>query len=233
MLLRILDKGVPKKKAFVFPNWADDRIITPRDSATYYRERWGLGKKFVVLYSGNLGVKQGLDSLLEAADILREQKQIEFVIVGDGGERAALLARASALGLENIQFRPLQPIGRLAELLATADVSVIPQKAGVSDIVMPSKLGNILCSARPVVAAASVGTELYQVLKEADCGWVVDPGDPQSMAASIDNLFRNPEERKLFGQRGRRYVEKVLGREAVLNGFSQRLSELVLVRRES
>jgi colanic acid biosynthesis glycosyl transferase WcaI len=231
---RLRAKGVPQTKVFVFRNWADTDRVVPGTCATRYRADWNLGARTVVLYAGNLGVKQGLDVLLDAAAILdRSRRDVALVIVGDGGERRRLVERARALGLGNLQFRPLQPAGRMSELLATADVAVVTQRPAVRDGVMPSKLGNLLCSARPVVVAADAGSELARTVRAADCGVVVPPEDPAALAGAIALLADAPVRRARLGANGRRFAEGCLDRQAILAEFAGRLVALAGETRRS
>lgn len=219
MRRRILSKGVPAEKVILFPNWANDDQIQPMPRETELRREWGLDGKFVVLYSGNLGVKQGLGSLLECARLLADIADLSLVVVGDGGERADLQRLARAMGLSNVLFQPLQPQERLGELLATADVSVMPQKAGVTDIVLPSKLGNLLCSARPLVVAAAEGSELARMVGESQCGLLVNQENAEEMAAAIRRLRRDGALRETLSRNGRGYMAAHLGHRVVLDTF--------------
>ena len=227
MLEKIVSKGVPRAKLTLFRNWAHDSLVSPMATETRYRQEWDLTGKFVVLYSGNMGVKQGLDSVLRAADVLRAQRDIVFLVVGDGGEKEALMERSNAMKLENVQFRPLQSMERLSELLATADVAVIPQKRGVKDIVLPSKLGNLLASRRPVIAAAEPDTEFGKIVLESGCGVLVEPGNGEQIAAAILGMHGVPDDRTRMGGNGRRYMELELSGAAVLGGIAGRLEALV------
>lgn len=228
MRRRIVAKGVPAEKTFILRNWANDDLVSPARRATGLRAEWALGDRFVVLYSGNMGVKQGLSSVLACADILRERSDIVFLVVGDGGEKADLAQRAEQMKLDNLMFKPLQPQEKLAELLATCDLSVIPQKPGVTDIVLPSKLGNILGSARPVLVAARSSTELARMVIDGGFGIVVEPGDAQQMADAVLALRSDPQRCDTLGQNGRRYMEKHLARRVVLHGLTNELVGLVL-----
>jgi colanic acid biosynthesis glycosyl transferase WcaI len=219
MMNRIAAKGVPAAKLFLFRNWANDDTVVQLPRNTSIRRAWRLGERFVALYSGNLGVKQGLESLLDCADRLRRYPEIAIVIVGDGGEKTALIRQAQERGLDNVFFKPLQPQRRLARLLATADVSLIPQKAGVMDIVLPSKLGNLMASARPIVAAAAVDTELGNIVREAGCGLRVEPGNGAQMADAILNLYCDSSLCNRLGNNGRAYMERNLTSHAVLRDF--------------
>ena len=159
MQKNIQAKGVDEKKMLIFKNWADDDTVMPMSDRDSYRYDWSLQNKFVVLYSGNMGVKQGLGMLLAVAKQLSHLDDIVFVIVGDGGEKQTLINRANEQGLHNVRFTSPVPKNSLGRLLATADVSVIPQKEGMNDVVLPSKLNNILCSQKPVIVAARQDSE--------------------------------------------------------------------------
>lgn len=224
---KIVSKGIDPTKVDLFPNWANDDFVQPMPRQTAYREQWNLGEKFVVLYSGNMGVKQGLGSLLDVAEGVLGEADIVFVIVGDGGEKQDLVARAMQRGINNVLFKPLQPIDRLSELLASADVSVIPQKAGVKDIVLPSKLPNILLSARPVVVAANVDTELARIVSDAQCGIRVTPERTDQFCSALLRLKSASALRESMGAAGRRYAEQRLTSRAVLQPVARAIRKLV------
>lgn len=227
MLGRIQGKGVPSRKLLLLKNWANDDVVRPLGGRTAYRAQWALENRFVVLYSGNLGVKQGLGMLLDCAARMQDRHDVAFVIVGDGGEKTALLQRARTENLHNVQFHPLQPLARLGELLATADLAVIPQKPDFGDIVLPSKLANILASGRPVVAAAPAASELALTLREAACGLVVQPGDAEALAAAVRQLAEDPRERARLAANGRRFMQASLARESVLAQHARALEGLM------
>jgi colanic acid biosynthesis glycosyl transferase WcaI len=174
-----------------------------------------------------MGVKQGLNSLIEAALALRSQSDVEVVIVGDGGEKSALMQRVTDMGLTNIQFRPLQSMENLGELLATADVAIVPQKEGVKDIVLPSKLCNLLASGRPVIAAASPETELGKIVSESGCGVLVAPENGGQIADRIGQLRGAHALRNRMGRDGRRYMEARLSGPMILRDFMGRMEVLV------
>jgi colanic acid biosynthesis glycosyl transferase WcaI len=226
MLARIRAKGVPEWKLRLLRNWADDDLVQPLDRTTALRTQWCLDDAKVVLYSGNLGVKQGLQGLLDAAALLRDQRDIAIVIVGDGGEKGKLIARVEREGLSNVRFAPLQPRERLSELLATCDIAIIPQLAGSSEVVYPSKLANLLAAGRPVVACTRRDSELARVVTKAVCGLVVEPGSAKDMATAIRQLASNPALRGDLGRNGRRYMQDNLARNAVLPGFVTALREI-------
>lgn len=227
MLQRLEARGVPRARLRLFRNWANDDVVSPVETDTGLRSQWGLEGKTVVLYSGNMGVKQGLETLIEAAHELRAELDIVFLIVGDGGEKGNLMALAERLGLHNVRFFPLQPAAALSDLLGTADIAVIPQRQGVTDIVLPSKVGNLLASARPVIAAAQPHTDLHDLIGEAKCGLVVPPGDGKTLARAIRSLGRAPATRRALGHNGRVYMESRLSSTCVLTEFENWLDDWI------
>ena len=142
---KIANKGIPFGRQWLFPNWVDAGFIKPMTKEESLRERFELGKDDqVILYSGNMGEKQGLEYILEAAQRFQSMPEVKFVIVGDGGAKKRLEDMAQEMGLQNVSFFPLQPYRDLSRLLAIADVHLVLQKKEASDLVMPSKLTGIL-----------------------------------------------------------------------------------------
>lgn len=215
MCRRLEQKGVPAERVVEFRNWAELDTITPLGVPSGYRSEWGLGNRHVALYSGNIANKQGIEILVEAAHRLAHREDIVFVICGEGPNRAWLEARAAAL--TNIQFHPLQPAERLGALLGLASVHLLPQSAGAADLVLPSKLANMLASGRPVVATAAAGSGLARQVE--GCGLVTPPGDPAAMAEAIATLIDDGPRSEAMGVAARRQAEARWSRPAILDGF--------------
>ncbi len=227
MLERARAKGVDAARLVSLPNWADITAIRPLQSPSAYREELGIAPDSVVaLYSGNMGAKQGLELLAEAAQLLRGQSTIQFVFCGNGAGRAELMARCAAIG--NVRFLGLQPVDRLGELLGLADIHLLPQRADAADLVMPSKLTGILSSGRPVVAGARPETELGKVA--ALCGIAVPPENPHAFAEAIASLAAQPVLRRQLGTRARAYAEEQFARDAVLSQFERELQACLASR---
>jgi colanic acid biosynthesis glycosyl transferase WcaI len=223
MLERAVCKGVVQAKAVLFPNWVDISDISPDSNIGIHRAELGIDDDTIVaLYSGNMGAKQGLEILSQAAERLQRDSSLVFIFCGSGVGRADLVARCS--GLANVHFLDLQPLEKLGALLTTADIHLLPQRADAADLVMPSKLTGMLASGRPVVATAHEGTELARVV--AGCGVVVPPEDPEAFANAIAALAGSPAERARHGRAARMYAEKNLARDAVLKQFEQQLITL-------
>lgn len=182
MAARLAEKGITPEKMAVIRNWVDLEHIRPLPRQNAYRAELGLPEDaYVVLYSGNIGPKQGLDVAVEAARLLKDDAGIFFAIAGEGPSKAELVARAQ--GLDNICFLPFQPYERLPDFLGTCDLHVLPQLASAGDLVLPSKLGGMLASGRPIIVGAKVGTELSIFLDGAAA--IVAPEDPAALADGI------------------------------------------------
>jgi len=189
MIEKIEEKGVPSERISLIRNWVDVSHIFPLEHSPYREELKITPETFVVLYSGNLGAKQGLDVLLEAARALDDKvADIAFVIAGEGPAKADLQRRYS--DLSNVRFLPLQPYERLNDFLNLANLHVIPQEKATADLVLPSKLGGMLATGRPIVVTAEPGTELADYL--AGAATVVSPGDPTALASAIREARNEP-----------------------------------------
>jgi colanic acid biosynthesis glycosyl transferase WcaI len=211
MVERARRKGVDPGRLSLLPNWATlaDRPVA---DASFRRELGIPDDAVVALYSGNMGNKQGLEILAEAARLLRDQPAVHFILCGDGPGRAPL--ESGCTGLERIHFLPLQPADRFPQLLATADIHLLPQRAGAADLVMPSKLTGMLASRRAVIATAEPHTELGRLI--ARVGELVPPEDAAALAQTIMSLAHNPERRAALAEAGRQWAEANLDRDTVL-----------------
>jgi colanic acid biosynthesis glycosyl transferase WcaI len=224
MLAHLHNKGVPNNRTSLLPNWVDTKQIFPLNGDNPLRSGLGLSAdQLVVLYAGNMGKKQGLECLLEAARQLQDHPQIQFILCGDGAIRSEL--ENAAKNLTNIRFLPVQPFEKLNQLLNMADIHVILQKADAADLVMPSKLSGMFASGKAVIATANPETELGQVVR--DVGLLVPPENPAALANAILQLTNSPAERFASGQKGREYAIKNLDSELVFCQFEQSLSKLV------
>jgi colanic acid biosynthesis glycosyl transferase WcaI len=201
----------------------DVEAVFPMSRETGFRRKLGLVGKVVVLYSGNMGAKQGLESLAPLAKAFAEDEQVHFLFCGDGAFRPML--EAEVAGLENVTLLPLQPAERLNELLNTADVHLLPQRAGAADLVMPSKLTGMLASGRPVLATAEEGTQVAEVVEGR--GIVVPTDAPEELVAALRALAEDAVLRARLGAEARAYAFEHLGREQVLRRFERDLVALV------
>lgn len=216
MCRRLTEMGIGSDRIHEFRNWSDERI-QPATGESPYRAQWGLGERRVALYSGNIGRKQGIEIIVEAARLLNDRPDIGFVICGQGPYRAELEARAEGLG--NIQFHDLQPIDRLDDLLGLASVHLLPQSADAADQVLPSKLVNMLASGRPVIATAHPDTGLAREMQ--GCGLLVPPGDGAAFADAIRRLVDEPALHAACAATARQRAEQVWSKRQIIGRCEQ------------
>lgn len=238
MLERFAEKGVASDRTVMFPNWVDTGRILPDADGASFRAELGISPDAVVaLYSGNIGEKQGIEQIATAAKRVALDRRdgdpiVQFVMAGAGAGRDVIEQAVHDLGLGEDAFRllPLQPEAKLPGLLAMADIHLLPQRAEAADIVMPSKLGGMLSSGRPVVASAAPGTQIARTI--ASCGEVVEPGDGDAFGRAVLDLARDAARRESLGIAARREAETSWDREAVLERFEQELERRVAARKE-
>lgn len=215
MCRKLIEKGVDPDRIFELRNWADPEEITPQSEPSPYRTEWGVTTEHVLLYSGNIANKQGIEIVLEVARVLVHRDDLTFVICGEGPNRTNL--EREAADLPNVLIRDLQPRERLSDLLGMATIHLLPQKAGAADLVLPSKLTNMLASGRPVVATAEKGTGLFDEVEGA--GVAVPPGDAKAMAAAVESLIADADRRAALGSAARKCAEERWSRQAITQRF--------------
>lgn len=229
MAATLRERGVPEERLMVIPNPVDTERIRPvaPDRNAWLAEHAGEGEAFRVLHAGNMGFAQGLETLLEAARRLRERSDLRFVLVGGGDARPGLEADARRLGLDNVHFHDFAPSRQIAEVYSAGDLSVVPLRRGVGDFLIPAKLFTSMAAARPVVVGAEAGSEAGRIVVETGCGTRVDPGDPAALATAIAGIAAcSDAERREMGDRGRRWVAREHGVEAVADRWDRLLTQV-------
>jgi putative colanic acid biosynthesis glycosyltransferase WcaI len=183
--------------------------------------------RFVVTYAGTHGLSQGLEVVLDAADRLRAEPAVRFLLVGDGADKPRLVAAARQRGLDNVSFSDPLPHAAMPSLYARSELCLVSlrkldsmRRAG-----LPSKLFEIMAAGRPVVVAAE--GEPAEIVDAADAGVTVPPGDGARLAEAIERLRRAPARRRRLGENGRRYIERHLTRERVTERYEQALLRAV------
>jgi colanic acid biosynthesis glycosyl transferase WcaI len=217
-----------RSKVRVIPNFVDTEAVTPLDRMTSYRRQLGIGSETVVMYAGNVGLSQSLELILAAADKLSHREDILFVINGGGSARPDLERRAA--GMTNVRFADYQPRERLAEVLATGDVHVVPLKRGLARSSVPSKTYSILAAARPLVASVDLGTEVARIVERAGSGMAVAPDDPAAFLDAVAALVDDPDRRARMGAAGRAFVEQWASPAAVAGAYEALFAELARTR---
>lgn len=223
MCARLIGKGAPPERVKELRNWADDAISPDPSRGRAYREEWGLDHRKIALYSGNLANKQGLEILAEAAQLLKDRPDILILVCGEGAGRPKLAALAASC--PNLLIKDLQPSSRMRELLGLADVHLLPQLADAADLVLPSKLVNMLASGRPVIATALPGTGLHDEVE--DCGLCIAPGDATAMAQAVIRLIDDPAYCAQLGAKARSRAIERWSEPGILGGFDASFQALI------
>lgn len=225
MLARLALKGVADNRRVLFPNWVDTRVIYPLANPSAFRSELKLPANAVVaLYAGAMGEKQGLEIVLDSARRLTAESRLIFVLAGAGSSRTRL--EGMSRSMTNVRWLPVQPTDRLNDLLNLANIHLLPQHAGAADLVMPSKLTGMLASGRPIVATATPGTELANIVVKF--GAVTPPGDIDSFAAAILRFVGDSTARTDYGARARQYAETHLDYVATVQRFERELVRISL-----
>lgn len=218
MKANIVKKGVPSEKVKVVQNWIDiDKVrpISPEKNKLYDELKIDRNK-FNVVYAGNIGKVQGVDVITRAAEQLEEEKDIHFLIFGNGSEEQVIKEQAEKL--TNISIFPLQPIERVSEVYSLGNISIIPCRPGTGGSSMPSKTWTIMAAGKAIIGSFDSHGELDNTLHEAECGYCVTAGDAEKLACAILELHDNPERTKIMGENARKYAERNLKKE---NGVGQ------------
>lgn len=216
--------GVADNKIELIYDWVDTRLVRPLPRNNDFAQEHELVDKFVVLYAGNIGLSQGLEHVLTVAERLAAQADICFVFVGDGSGKAQLVQDAQSRHLANVMFLPFQPRARLPEVLATADVSLVPLQHGIGAQSLPSKSFSILASGRPILASVDEDSDLARLVQRSEAGLCVPPEDPPRLAEALMRLHGDAELRVRLGLNGRVYAERYHSPESAAEHFEQLLT---------
>lgn len=223
----LIASAIPAHSIACLPNWTDTDQIRPTVAANRFRTRANIAPEtFLVMYSGNLGVTQQLDRVLDAAERLHERRDILFAFVGGGAAETQLRGAVEGRRLSNVRFFPYQPKAELGDSLSAADLHVITVHPAALAYLMPSKFYGILAAGRPVVAAVPAGSELATEICEHRVGYVVPPGDVAALADSIATAADRRAELVAFGERARRLAESTYDRRLVTSRFGDLLDEV-------
>ncbi|MDZ8024093.1 MAG: glycosyltransferase family 4 protein [Nostoc sp. SerVER01] len=225
-------KGVEADKIVQIPNWVDVNFIRPLPQENNpFRTTHNLNDKFVVLYSGNIALTQGLESVVKAASVLRHIPDITFVIVGEAKGLQRLQQECLDCGADNVLLLPFQPRKNLPEMLAAADVGLVVQKKNVISFNMPSKIQVLLASGRALVASVPDNGTAARAIRQSGGGIIVPPEDPQALAMAILDLYQNPEKVKTLGYKSRQYAVEQYAFEQALNQYESLCYSLIANRR--
>jgi colanic acid biosynthesis glycosyl transferase WcaI len=201
-----------------FPNWSDTSFFYPLNNKADLKEEFGFGKEDkLALYSGAIGEKQGLESILFAAKELKNVSGLKFVICGNGPYKEKLEALSMEMQLDNLFFMPLQPLEKFNRFLNMADIHLVIQKVNAGDLVMPSKLTNILAAGGLAIVTANPGTSLFELIAEYKMGILSEAENQEVLNNSIKRALENDS--LIIIKNARTYAEENLSVNKVMQRF--------------
>lgn len=222
----IIERGLSPEKLFLLKNGVDTKKFKPLAQAEA-RAELGWGSQFIALYAGTHGLAQGLDTLLDAAELLRSMTDIRIVLVGEGAAKQALMAQAKQRDLTNVEFLESRPHDQMPQLLAASDVCLIPlKKLSLFEGALPSKMFEAMACARPIVLSVA-GEARRLAEREAGSAIAVEPENADELASAILHLYEHPEEARTLGQQGRAFVEKHFDRDRLVVTLEARIASLL------
>lgn len=218
---QIVERGIPAERVLLLTNGADLSLFYPR-SQSEARTLLGWDNRFTILYAGTYGLSHGLTTILAAAELLRDRTALHFIFVGDGSEKAALVARAQKRELTNVTFIDAQPHERMPLVLAAADICLVPmRKLPLFEGRLPLKMFEIMACARPFLLGVE-GEARELVVQKAGAAIYIEPENVQALVDGVLYLYDRPEERITLGKRGHQFIEESYGRDqltAVLDAY--------------
>ncbi len=224
----LLGKGVPGKKIVCIPNWVNVNFIRPiRKENNPWISTHQLEGKFIVLYSGNIALTQGLETVIKAAARLRDIPEIAVVVVGEATALERLQQNCRSYGADNVLLLPLQPREDLPLMLAAADVGLIVQKSNIISFNMPSKIPLLLASGRAIVGSVPSTGTAAKAIRESGGGIVVEPESPQALAAAVLDLYRNPALATQLGVQGRQFAVESYSFEQAIDQYQSLFAQIV------
>ena len=223
----IISKGAYPDKVMLIPNWADTTKIPSLDNSSKSLNDIGPEKKFTITYAGTMSWPQDLETVVEAANILRKYEDIVFLLVGDGVKKRVLIKRSKALGLSNIRFLPLQSREKYFEILKASNACLVSLRKAFESPSVPSKMLDIMACGKPVIANVPIGGDVSEILKKAKCGLAIEPENPHLLAKAILMLLDDDALAEELGKNGRKYLDKHFSISTCIDRYEQIMTNLI------
>jgi len=221
----IVSRGFDKNKVHLITNGIDTDLFKPENRSVEFRQEWNIDDKFAICYAGIHGIAQGLEVIINAAEMLKEHKDIQFVFVGEGPEKPKLMEMVKKKGLNNVKFVGLQPKKNMPKIVASMDAAIIPlKKLDLFKGALPSKMFETLSSETAIILSAE--GEAEKLIKSAKAGITVEPENAKEVADAVLKLYENRELAKEMGQNGRKYVMEHYSRKNITKKLENILENL-------
>lgn len=222
----IINRGFDEKKVHLITNGVDTSLFKKSNRSKDFRNEIGVNNKFAVCYAGTHGIAQGLEIIVEAAEILKYRDEIQFIFIGEGTEKDRLIKMVDDKCLKNITFLPLQPKSEMPKIIASMDAAIVPlKKLDIFKGALPSKIFETLSAEVPIILSAE--GEAEKLIRNAQAGIVVEPENSKQIAEAILELYNNSEKRKALGYNGRNYVLENYSREIIARKMENILIDLL------
>ena len=226
----LISKGIREDKISLIPNWADINKLSPPKNNDF-RKRMGWEAKFIITYAGTMSWPQDLETVVESAGMLKNYKDIAFLMVGDGVKREYLIRRSKELELDNIVFMPLQPRDEYSKILYASDVCVVPLRRQFTSPTMPSKMLEIMACEKPMIINVPFSSDVQRIVKDAECGVWVEPENPKDFSKAVLTLHDNSSLVSKLGENGLSYLRNHLTLKACMDRYEELLNFLVKTRK--
>ena len=231
MAQRIEAQGVPQDRIRIIHNWSDETQIVPINrNANPLRRDWGLADRFVVGYSGNMGRAHEFGTIIDAAELVKDQKNIRFLFIGGGAQADYIVQEAKRRGLGNVDFKPHQPREQLRYSLGTADLHLISLQPALEGLIVPSKFYGIAATGRPTLYIGDPKGEIPTMIKRAECGHTVRPGEAVELARYIENLAEDRPRAVRLGENARRVFEQEFSKTQALVKWKAVIDSIACVK---
>ena len=222
----VVNMGGSPERVRVMHNWVDTTSIRPGNDGIAFRQKHGLGDSFVVSFAGVLAYSQDLDIVLDAAHLLQDQQDIRWLIVGDGVQKASIVAKAKDRGLDNVVFLPMQPREQYPEVLYASEICLANLKVEVKTPVVPSKILSVMAAGKPIVATMNLDGDAPQLIREAQCGYALSPEEPEALAKTVMELYDDSGLRERLGANGRAFAEAHLSLQRAAEKYAALFKEV-------
>ena len=221
----IVRRGFDENKIHLLTNGVDTKLFKKENRDDNFRHEIGIENKFALCYAGIHGIAQGLEVIINAAEIVKDEENIQFIFVGDGPEKQDLINLAKEKGLNNVTFLPLQPKTNMPKIVASMDAAIIPlRKLELFKGALPSKMFETLASEIPIILP--VQGEAAKLINSANAGIVVEPENSKEIAEAVLKLYNDIELRNDLGKNGRNYVMENYARENITRKLEKVLVNL-------
>lgn len=228
MARRMIGWGLPESLFAVVPNWVDTDSVSPRKQENQFRATHQLEEHFVVMHSGNMGLTQRLEHLLEATRSSHWPEQAVVALVGDGAAKGQLQTSAEACPVGRVRFFPYQPRNSLADSLSAADLHVVSMDPRITGCLFPSKIYGILAVATPMLMIAPADSEPAAMVEQEQIGWACAPGDSEQIAHRVAAAVGDSEARQTFGRNARALAEEKYDRRIACQKFAEMIDRVLL-----